>query len=106
MEFLKEALHFMVDAGATFLELIGVCIVIIAGVRALIGIFTKDEHLQLKLAKGISLALTFKLGGEVLHTVTVSEWQELITLGAVILFRGVLTFMLHMEIKAEEAKKP
>ncbi|MBR1417718.1 MAG: DUF1622 domain-containing protein, partial [Synergistaceae bacterium] len=51
----------------------------------------------------IALALEFKLGGEVLRTVIVREWSELVILGAVILLRGALTFLIHWEIKTEEA---
>ncbi len=55
------------------------------------------------LAKGIALLLEFKLGGEVLRTVIVFEWSELAILGAIIVLRGTLTFLIHWEIKTEEA---
>ena len=64
--------------------------------------FKHNEHLRLELAQGIALALEFKLGGEVLRTVIVREWTELLILGAVIALRGVLTLLLHWEIKVEE----
>lgn len=38
-----------------------------------------------------------------LRTVVVREWEELGILGAVILLRGLLTFLIHWEIKHEEA---
>ena len=53
-------------------------------------------------AQGIALALEFKLGGEVLRTVVVREWAELGILGAIIALRGLLTFLIHWEIKNEE----
>ena len=43
------------------------------------------------------------MGSEVLRTVVVREWEELGILGAVILLRGLLTFLIHWEIKHEEA---
>ena len=58
--------------------------------------------MQLDLAHGTALALTFKMGGEVLRTVVVREWQELGILGAIIVLRAALTIMLHWEIKSEE----
>lgn len=61
-------------------------------------------RVQLELAKGIALALEFKLGGEVLRTVIVREQSELIILGAIILLRGALTFLIHWEIKGEESR--
>ena len=56
------------------------------------------------LAKGIALALEFKMGGEVLRTVIVREWSELAILGAIILLRGALTFLINWEIKNEEKR--
>ena len=49
-----------------------------------------------------ALALEFKLGGEVLRTVITRDRDELFILGAIILLRGVLTFLIHWEIKNEE----
>ena len=59
--------------------------------------------MKLTLAKGIALALEFKLGGEVLRTVIAREWSELAILGAIIVLRGALTFLIHWKIKTEEA---
>jgi len=42
------------------------------------------------------------MGSEVLRTVIVREWGELGILGVVILLRGILTFLIHWEIKHEE----
>lgn len=87
-----------------FLEMAGVLILVITAVKSFYGWFTKKGHIQLNLAKGIALALEFKLGGEVLRTVIVREKSELIILGAIILLRGALTFLIHWEIKGEESR--
>lgn len=50
----------------------------------------------------IALALEFKMGGEVLRTVVVREWSELGILGAIIVLRAMLTFLIHWEIKNEK----
>ena len=42
------------------------------------------------------------MGGEVLRTVLARERSELVILGAIILLRGVLTFLIHWEIKNEK----
>ena len=52
--------------------------------------------------QGIALALEFKMGGEVLRTVVVREWSELGILGAIIVLRAMLTFLIHWEIKNEK----
>ena len=61
-----------------------------------------DIKLRLDLAQGIAVSLEFKMGSEVLRTVVVREWEELGILGAVILLRGLLTLLIHWEIKHEE----
>ena len=95
ISFLEKLVHYSAELGIVLAELAGIAILIITAVKG-------DEHLRLELAQGIALALEFKLGGEVLRTVIVREWTELLILGAVIALRGVLTLLLHWEIKVEE----
>ena len=84
------------------IEIVGVCIVIFSVVRAVIGIFKKDAFVRLNLAEGIALALEFKMGGELLNTVIAREWSELLILGAVILLRAAMTFLIQWEIRTEK----
>ena len=83
------------------IELIGTIILIYAVVSAIIGLFKHQTHVRLKLAEGIALALEFKIGGELLRTVIVRDWEELLILGAIILLRAALTFLIQWEIKIE-----
>ena len=107
IEFLKTIVHTAAEMGIIIAEVIGITILIITAVKCAIMYFRKDEHVRLELAQGIALALEFKLGGEVLHTVTVSQddWKALLFLGGIIALRGVLTLLLHWEIKIEEDKE-
>ncbi|MCM1290281.1 MAG: DUF1622 domain-containing protein [Corallococcus sp.] len=82
-------------------EFIGIAILVYAIVSAVIGLFKRQEHVRLKLAEGIALSLEFKMGGELLRTVIVREWNELLILGAIILLRAALTFLIQWEIKIE-----
>ena len=82
-------------------EFIGIVILIYAVVSAVIGLIRRQPHTRLKLAEGIALALEFKMGGELLRTVIVREWNELLILGAIILLRAALTFLIQWEIKIE-----
>ena len=82
-------------------EFIGLVILIYAVVSAVIGLIRRQPHTRLKLAEGIALALEFKMGGELLRTVIVREWNELLILGAIILLRAALTFLIQWEIKIE-----
>ncbi len=104
---LQSVVHHAAEIGIIIAEVIGIAILIITAVKCFVKYFRKDERVRLELAQGIALALEFKLGGEVLHTVTVSQddWTALLFLGGIIALRGVLTLLLHWEIKIEEDKE-
>ena len=104
VEFLSSVVHYMAEIGIHLVEIVGIAILLIAAVQGVVGYFKKDPHIRLKLAQGIALALEFKLGGEVLHTVITREWEELGILGAIIALRAALTLLLHWEIKNEETR--
>ena len=93
----------IVQYGIILLECAGVMILMSTTIKSIQGYIKHDPDVRLALAKGIALALEFKLGGEVLRTVVVREWSELLILGAVILLRGALTLIIHWEIKNEES---
>ena len=103
VHFLENTVLVDVVAICTFLlEMAGICVLMTSSIKCFIKWLQKKNHIQLDLAHGTALALTFKMGGEVLRTVVVREWQELGILGAIIILRAALTFMLHWEIKSEE----
>ncbi len=98
----EELLYEVVQICTMLMELFGVCILMFTAIRCFIRWIKQDTEVRLILAQGIALALEFKLGGEVLRTVVVREWTELGILGAIILLRGLLTFLIHWEIKNEQ----
>jgi uncharacterized membrane protein len=102
ISFMDTVLVFIVEISTTVLELFGICILVYNAVRCFLGWIRHESGIRLKLAQGIALALEFKMGGEVLRTVVVREWAELGILGAIIVLRGALTFLIHWEIKNEE----
>ncbi len=98
----QTVLYDIVEICTMLMELFGVCVLVYTAIRCFISWVRKEPGLRLRLAQGIALALEFKMGGEVLRTVVVREWRELGILGAIILLRGVLTFLIHWEIKNEK----
>lgn len=108
---LELVLTYIVDICVFILELFGIIVLVYTAIKCFFSWIRKDtSNLRLDLAQGIALSLEFKMGGEVLRTVIVRDWQELGILGAVILLRGLLTFLIHWEIKNEkdeiEQEKP
>ncbi|MBR2645803.1 MAG: DUF1622 domain-containing protein [Clostridia bacterium] len=83
-------------------EIIGVLIIVLTAIRGVIAWIMKKTDARLIAAEGIAVALTFKLGGEVMRSVIVREWSELLILGAVVLLRAVMAILIHFEIRAEK----
>ncbi|MBQ9989982.1 MAG: DUF1622 domain-containing protein [Lachnospiraceae bacterium] len=98
---MDSGLTYIVEFCTILLELFGIFVLVVSAVKCFIQWIRKDSRLRLNLAEGIALSLEFKMGSEVLRTVIVRDWEELGILGAVILLRGLLTFLIHWEIKNE-----
>lgn len=96
-------LAWLVDTAILLFEYIGVVVIIAAGVRGLVCYVRRDPLTRLNLAKGMAMGLEFKLGSEILRTVIVRQFSEILIVGAIILLRAALTFLIHWEIKTEEA---
>lgn len=64
-----------------------------------------SDTLKADLANGLATALEFKMAAEILKTVIVREQSELVVLGAVIVLRALLSFLIHFELQAEEKQR-
>lgn len=105
LENLTSIFDIIVNYAILFIELIGVAVLVYTIIKAVIGLIKKKNHLRLELAEGIALALEFKMGGELLRTVIVREWNELLILGCIILLRAALTFLIQWEIRVEKKQE-
>jgi uncharacterized membrane protein len=101
---LSTGFEWLISYAILLIEFIGVAVLMISVIRGVIGILTRKKYVRLRLAEGIALSLEFKMGGELLRTVSVRDWNELLILGAVILLRAALTFLIHWEIGLETRK--
>lgn len=102
--FMEEFLDVLVSNAIHLFELVGVIVLIVAGIRGVVNYIRHDPMVRLNLAKGMALCLEFKLGSEILRTVIVRDLKEIAIVGAIIALRAALTFLLHWEIKNEEAE--
>ena len=59
-------------------------------------------NFKVELANGLATSLEFKMAAEILKTVIVREQSELVILGAVIVLRALLSFLIHFELRSEE----
>ena len=83
-------------------EFFGVGVLIVSGIKGMIGYIRRDPMTMLNLAKGMAMGLEFKLGSEILRTVVVREAKEILLVAGIIVLRAALTFLIHWEIKQEE----
>lgn len=105
-----EHIEFFIEIAVNYvihlLEIIGIFIIGYTGIRSFIK-YAKDKLTfndtctKIELAKGLALGLEFKLGGEILRTILVRTMDEIKLLGAIIVLRLVLTFVIHWEITSE-----
>lgn len=107
MEHLIEAvLPIIIDC----CELIGIFVVTVSAGQAfwqyLNGLLRhRYSNFKSELAEGLAAGLEFKMAAEILKTVLVRSLEELIILGAVILLRALLSLLIHLEMKTEQAQK-
>ena len=102
---LEDNFTIFVEYLILFVEFVGVLVVVGAIIKGIIDAIKKDEHMRLNLVEVIALAMSFKIGGELLRTVVVRDWDEILLLAAVILLRAALTFYIQWEIRIEKKKK-
>ena len=100
----ETVLKYLVQSGIILLEGTGAVVLLFSAVKSVVRLFRKQPHARLAIAQGIALALCFKLGGEVLRTVIVREWSELLVLGAIIFLHAAMSVLIHWEIKMEEKR--
>jgi len=104
MEFIhivETALEYLVQLAIVVFEFIGVGIIIVAGIKGFISYVRRSPEMKITLAQGLAIGLEFKLGSEILKTVIVRDWTEIVTVAGIIALRAALTFLIHWEIKQE-----
>ena len=62
------------------------------------------SNVKFQLANGLALSLEFKMAAEILKTVLIRDFGELLVLGAVIILRALLSFLIHFEMHHGESK--
>ena len=105
METLHHIMSLFIQFSIIFLELTGVVVLLTGAIKAIISYTKHDPHTRLNLCKAMAMALEFKLGGEILRTVIVREFSEIVLVGCIIVLRAGLTFLIHWAINAEEAEE-
>lgn len=98
---LDWAVHQLVLA----VEIMGIIVIVNGALKTFWAYIRKKEELRLEFAQHMAMALEFKLAGEILRTVIVRQWDEIAIVGAIILLRGVLNFLIQRDIAHEEQRR-
>ena len=97
---LEQLFHSVITLIVHLLETMGVIVILFGAVRDFVWYFKgKAVNIRLDLARSLALGLEFKLGGEILRTVIARDLKEMAAVGAIILLRGALSFLIHWEIR-------
>lgn len=102
---MEKLLVEIVNGGILLFEYTGVLIILAACLRGIWNYIHRSPQTRLDLAKGLAMGLEFKIGSEILRTVIVREWQEILIVASIIVLRALITFLIHWEIKNEEKNK-
>ena len=95
IEFLENVMNNIVQVAILFFEFVGVIVGFYNYVR-------RVPDMKITLAQGLAVGLEFKLCSEILKTVIVRDWKEIVTVAGIIGLRAALTFLIHWEIKEEK----
>ena len=101
MDFLHTLLYTAVDYSIIIFEIIGVAILIVVGLSSVYKSIRQNPNTRLDLAKGMALALEFKLISEILRTIIITDFSELILVAGIVALRMALALLIHWEIKNE-----
>lgn len=99
LESIELLFHIVIAAIVHLLETMGVIVILCGAARDFLWYFSgRAINIRLDLARSLALGLEFKLGGEILRTVIARDLWEMASVGAIILLRAALSFLIHWEI--------
>ena len=101
-ETLEHVFVIVVKYGILLFEAIGVVILLVSAIKALARLLKSQSQSKLELAEGVTTALSFLLGSEVLKTIVAPDWTEIGMTCAVLLMRAGMAVLIHWESKHEK----
>ena len=104
---IEHFLEMIVPYVAGVLEIIGVLFIIVGVVYALYKLISRrnrveTRHVKLILSEYMTVALDFLLAAEILYTIVVGSWSDIVLIAAIMIMRVGLTALLHWEINVLE----
>lgn len=105
---LEHSVELFLEILIPICELMGIFIVAVSAISAFwqyVKSLVKKSptNIKFQLANGLALSLEFKMAAEILKTVLIRDTGELVVLGAVIVLRALLSFLIHFEMHHAKA---
>lgn len=101
---LERILSMAAETTIMVFEYIGVAVMIVAAGKAVWDGFHRNPYLRIRLGTEMATALQFLMGGEILRTVVTHDLKGVLEIGALVIIRMALAFLLHWETRHEEQK--
>ena len=107
---LEQAVQVVLPYIISLLEIMGISVVAWSACTAFVSYVRdmfvhKRTDFMFKFSEGLAIGLEFKMGAEILKTVLIREVKELLILGAVIILRAILSFLVHFEMNQKKNEK-
>lgn len=91
----------MIEEAISILEVLGLVVIVYGSAMAIVqfvrNLGRAENGVARYLTRYLTLGLEFLVGAEILRTVVVRTFDELIKLGAIIALRGLLGFIIQRE---------
>lgn len=104
-----EFMHHLVIDVANFsmyvLELLSVAIIVYTTVVAFVKLFRHESYARVYLLHGQSIGLTFKLGAEILRTVTATSLLDIVEVFLLIIIKACMVLLIERELKSTHAEE-
>ena len=97
-EAFNEAVSHVAEISVNFMELLSICIIVFTTFVAFFKLLRHEKSARVYLLHGQSIGLTFKLGSEILRTITVRNMDEIMQIAMLILIKAAMTWLIHWEL--------
>ena len=99
---IHEIVETLAILGIDLLEILSIVIVVTSSLLAFYNLLKQGLKVKIYLLNGLSIGLTFKLGSEILRTITVHNMNEILQIAALIAIKCAMTFLISWELNDEK----
>ena len=103
-KFLHELTVDIAALAMYILELLSIALIVYSTVVAFVKLFRHDRYARIYLLHGQSIGLSFKLGAEILRTVTATSLLDITEVFLLIVIKACMVLLIERELKSADAE--